>query len=287
MGDDEDLDLAHRMADLAGRIAMSDLAAGGHEAERKSDGSPVTPTDRRIERELRALIAHERPRDAFTGEEFGDRGSGPRRWIVDAVDGTRSFLAGEPEWGTLIALTHDHRVRLGLVIAPALGRRWWAMPGEGAWTAVEPWPPRPGGSARALSVTATARLERASVGIWPPPQRITDHARRAAAALADRSGRVVPACDWTGHGHAEATPAKPSTGSGTCHGGLLVATGRLDAFLLVGAGPWDVAALVPIVREAGGSFSDLAGGDRFDTGAALFGNTRLHAEALHAVRSAT
>ncbi|GAB3743214.1 inositol monophosphatase family protein [Nocardiopsis nanhaiensis] len=82
-------------------------------------------------------------------------------------------------------------------------------------------------------------------------------------------------------------PPKPSTGTGTCHGGLLVATGQRDAFLLLGAGPWDIAPLVPIVREAGGSFSDLSGEDRFDTGAALFGNGRIHDEILDAVRART
>ncbi|NYH55196.1 histidinol-phosphatase [Nocardiopsis arvandica] len=274
------------MADLAGRVAMPHVAAGDHRAGQKSDGSPVTAIDLRVERELRELVDRERPGDAFTGEEFGGQGSGPRRWIVDAVDGTRSLLSGEPEWGTLIALARGHRVHLGLVFAPALGRRWWAVPGQGAWTATATGPARHDAPPRALGVTATARLDRASVGIWPPPQRITDQARTAAAGLAARAGRTVPPLDWTGHERTEPTPPKPSTGSGTCHGGLLVATGRLDAFLLVGAGPWDIAALVPIVRESGGSFSDLSGGDRFDTGAALFSNTRVHDEVLDAVRSA-
>ncbi|WP_150239942.1 hypothetical protein [Nocardiopsis quinghaiensis] len=88
---------------------------------------------------------------------------------------------------------------------------------------------RHGAPSHALSVTATARLDRASAGIWPPPQRITDHARRAAAGLAARAGRTIPALDWTGHDRTAPAPPEPSAGSGTCHGGLLVATGRLDA----------------------------------------------------------
>ncbi|MCK9872112.1 inositol monophosphatase [Nocardiopsis dassonvillei] len=285
MSDESDLDLAHRLADLAGEIAMGHVAAGVGEVQTKSDGSPVTPADRRIERELRELVARERPRDAFTGEEFGSRGHSPRRWIIDAIDGTRSFLSGEPEWGTLIALAQEHRVRLGLVCAPALARRWWAVPGGGAWTVADRGAAGRSESPRRLGVTATGRLDRASVGIWPPPQRIADHIRPAAAELAAVAGRAVPALDWTGRDSATPTPSKPSTGSGTCHGGLLVATGRLDAFLLVGAGPWDIAALVPVVREAGGAFSDLAGRDRYDTGAALFSNARVHDEALDALRT--
>ncbi|WP_123971456.1 inositol monophosphatase family protein [Streptomyces sp. Ag109_O5-1] len=76
------------------------------------------------------------------------------------------------------------------------------------------------------------------------------------------------------------TPRKPSTGSGTCHGALLVATGQLDTFLLLGAGPWDIAPLIPIVQEAGGTFSDLAGQYRTDTGAALFARPGLHQQLL-------
>jgi histidinol-phosphatase len=286
VGDDGDLGFAHRLADLAWEVAMRHVASGDRTAAEKEDGSPVTPADLRVEGELRALVARERPADAFDGEEYAGRDGGPLRWVVDPVDGTGSLLAGEPEWSTLIALARGRDVRLGVVSAPALGRRWWASHGGGAWTAAFTGPPGGRGTPVPLRVSSADRLGRARVGIWPPPQRIGARERASAAGLAAGAEETVPDLDWTGRGTAEPPPPKPSTGSGTCHGGLLVAAGLLDAFLLVGAGPWDIAALVPIVREAGGAFSDLAGQDRFDTGSALFSNGRVHGEALDAVRPA-
>lgn len=311
MDERDDLGFAHRMADLAGRVSMDLLRAGGIATETKSDGSPVTQVDVLVERELRALVERERPGDGFWGEESDQREPGADRWVVDPIDGTRSLLAGEPEWGTLIAHARDHSARLGLVSSPPLRRRWWAALGAGAWTAAvsetgalgEPEP---------LRVTTTERLNHAQVGLWPPPWRAGERALTPAAGLAAAAERIVPdlapfrhtwntwndrapkdhAADWSGRSDrtravsAPSLPPKPSTGSGTCHGGLLVTTGRLDAFLLTGAGPWDVAALVPIVRGAGGEFSDLNGEDRFDTGLALFSNSRVHDQALDAARRA-
>ena len=282
MNSDEDLHLAHHMADLAAKISLRYLNLGDLRPQNKQDGSPVTSADHRIERELRALIDRMRPQDAFTGEELGTSGGGPRRWFVDAIDGTRSYLAGTPEWGTLIGLTHEGSAGLGLVCAPVLQRRWWAVSGHGAWTCGPPGVPH------RVSVTGQNRLCRASVGIWPPPQRMPEgHCRTAAARIAAQAANTVPALEATGRASTVSDPPKPSTGSGTCHGGLLVATGQLDAFLLVGGGPWDVAPLVPIVREAWGAFTDLDGRDRFDTGTALFSNARIHDELLDAVRTAT
>ncbi len=270
------------MADLAAEISLRSLSLGDLRPQSKQDGSPVTSADRRIEQELRALLDRMRPQDAFTGEEFGASGGGPRRWFVDAIDGTRSYLAGTPEWGTLIGLTHDGSASLGLVCAPALQRRWWAVSGRGAWTL------GPAGVPHRVSVTGQDRLCQASVGIWPSPQRMPEgHHRTAAARIAAQVADTVPVLDPTGRASAVSDPPKPSTGSGTCHGGLLVATGQLDAFLLVGGGSWDVAPLVAIVREAGGAFTDLDGRDRFDTGTALFSNAWIHDELLDAVRTAT
>lgn len=270
-----DLALAHRLADLASGIARSHLAAGPPAVRTKSDGSPVTEADRHIELALRDLLGRERPDDDFLGEEFGAYGGGGRRgWIVDAIDGTASFLAGEAEWGTLIALKEGDGVSLGLVSAPALRRRWWATRGSGAWSGS-------GSGSRAgrrLAVSTTASLAHAAVGIWPPPHRLTAPARHAAARLAAAVADVRPAVDWTTPAPPGPPPRKPSTGSGTCHGGLLVATGQVDAFLLLGAGPWDVAALVPLVEEAGGTVGDAA--PRSSPSWALFSNSALHEQVL-------
>lgn len=299
-----DLRLAHDLADLAVGIAQRYAAAGRPDARIKDDGSPVTDADEEIERALRSRIREQNPGDGFLGEETGGESPGEgrdetrdasaagaaaqRRWIIDGIDGTASFLAGEPEWSTLIALQERGEVTLGMVAAPALGRRWWAGRGHGAWTA--PHPLRPGAAAQRLSIAGGGSLRQAAIGIWPPPPRLSAAQRTIAANLAAHAASTRPAIDWSGSGSAAAgpalRPAKPSAGSGTCHGSLLVATGRLDAFVLMGAGAWDVAALVAIVREAGGVFSDLAGRDRLETGTAVFARPGVHRELLDAAMAA-
>ncbi|MFE2424780.1 inositol monophosphatase family protein [Streptomyces hokutonensis] len=283
MTDPADLALAHRLADRADAIARRHFSAAVVESRTKSDGSPVTDADREIEIVLRSLIRQEHPDDAFLGEEFGAHGRGRRRWIIDAIDGTASFLAGEPEWSTLIAVEEDGRVTLGMVSAPALGRRWWAGPDSGSWTG--PCPSNSAAPVNQLALTEGGSAQDAVIGIWPPPSRLKQRERRVAARLARGVSRVRPPLDWTAADPAAPAPRKPSAGSGTCHGALLVATGQLDAFLLLGAGPWDIAPLIPVVQEAGGTFSDLTGQYRTDTGAALFARPGLHRQLLEIAAS--
>ncbi|MCI3276648.1 inositol monophosphatase family protein [Streptomyces cylindrosporus] len=278
MTDLADLELVHRLADEADAIARRYFSSATIESRAKSDGSPVTDADREIEFVLRSLIRQECPGDAFIGEEFGALGHGRRRWIIDAIDGTASFIAGEPEWSTLIALEEDGRITLGMVSAPALGRRWWARPDSGSWTGS--CPSNPDTPAHRLALTEGPSAQNAAIGIWPPPSRLNQQERAAAARLARGVRQVRPLLDWTTADPTAPAPRKPSTGSGTCHGALLVATGQLDAFLLLGAGPWDIAPLIPIVQEAGGTFSDLTGQHRTDTGAALFARPGLHQQLL-------
>ncbi|MCT2585869.1 inositol monophosphatase family protein [Actinophytocola gossypii] len=273
-----DLELAHRLADHADAIAARYFASGDIVWQAKSDDSPVTVADREIERAVRTLINQERVDDAFLGEEFGAHGHGRRRWIVDAIDGTASFLAGEPEWGTLIALAEGDAVSLGVVTAAACRTRWWAVRGSGAWCASLPM--GPAATPTRLAVTAAADLRDAAIGIWPPPARLDARDRRRAANLAMHVRTTLPALDWHSTHTPTATVRKPSTGSGTCHGALLVATGKLDAFLLQGVGPWDIAALVPIVEEAGGVYSDLSDDRHGDTRSALFSAPALHHQIL-------
>jgi histidinol-phosphatase len=273
----------HRLADRASAIALRHLAAAEMTIETKADGSPVTDADLEIEKALRSMIGSRYPDDAFLGEEHGGHDGGPggghRRWIVDAIDGTASFLAGEPEWSTLIALESNQAPSLGLVSAPALQRRWWATTGRGAWTR----PNDPAARPERLAVTNISSPKDATLGIWPPPHRLTAPHSAIAASLATSMGHVLPPMDWRSSATPPSTPAKPSAGSGTCHGALLVATARLDALLLLGAGPWDVAAVVPIVEEAGGRFSDLSSDQH--PGVALFTNAHLHEYLLGAARA--
>ncbi|MFF4120115.1 inositol monophosphatase family protein [Streptomyces sp. NPDC001714] len=278
MTDSADLTLAHQLADQADEIARRYFRAPDLGAEDKGDGSPVTDADREIECVLRASIRTEHPGDAFVGEEFGAHGRSSRRWIIDAIDGTASFIAGDPEWSTLIAREEHGTVTMGMVSAPALGRRWWATPGTGAW--MGPCPSDPSAPPHRLTLTAGGNAKDAAIGIWPPPPRLSKAERAAAAQLAAGTATVLPALNWASADPTTLPPSKPSTGSGTCHGALLVATGKLDAFLLLGAGPWDIAAVIPIVEEAGGTFSDLSGQRRTDTGAALFARPGLHQQLL-------
>lgn len=278
MTDPADLELAHRLADQADAIARRYFSTGTIESRIKSDGSPVTDADREIEIVLHSLIRQKYPDDAFIGEEFGAHGHGRRRWIIDAIDGTASFLAGEPEWSTLIAVEEDGRITLGMASAPALGRRWWARPDSGSWTG--PCPSNSAAPAYRLALTEGGSAQNAAIGIWPPPSRLNHQERVVAARLARGVSQVRPLLDWTAADPTVSAPRKPSAGSSTCHGALLVATGQLDAFLLLGAGPWDIAPLIPIVQEAGGTFSDLTGRYRTDTGAALFARPGLHQQLL-------
>ncbi len=126
-----DLELALRLADAADAISLQRFRTG-LAFEMKADLTPVTEADLAVEAKLRALLAEARPEDAILGEEEGTTGSGARRWILDPIDGTRNYARGIPVWATLVALEEDGEVRIGVVSAPALARRWWAERGEGA-----------------------------------------------------------------------------------------------------------------------------------------------------------
>ena len=127
-----DLELALRLADAADAISLP-LYGSGLAVERKPDSTPVTEADRAVEAELRRLLAEERPDDGILGEEQGESGERARRWILDPIDGTRNYSRVIPVWATLVALEENGLVRVGVVSAPALGRRWWAERGSGAY----------------------------------------------------------------------------------------------------------------------------------------------------------
>lgn len=273
-----DLVFANHLADAADAIALRCFTAEDTTWRTKGDGSPVSIADEQIERALRTMILRARPGDAVLGEEFGATGHSRRRWVIDAIDGTASFLAGDPEWSTLIALEDQGTITLGLVTAPALHRRWWAGRGTGAWTRSTS---RTESAAEPLVITGAASLDQASVGIWPPPPRLSPAHTAIATRLATTARVTRPDLDWAAPARSTGPIPKPSTGSGTCHGALLVATGQLDAFLLLGAGPWDIAPLVPIIEEAGGTYSDLTEAPGAETASALFTNSALRRQILN------
>jgi histidinol-phosphatase len=238
-----DLALALELADAADAISLAHFRTE-LVVEQKPDLTPVTEADRAVEVALRTLLAEARPDDAVLGEEFGASGDALRTWIVDPIDGTKNFARGIPVWGTLVALEEGGRVCLGVVSAPALGRRWWAERGAGAFANGE-------------------RIEVSRI------ERIED------AVLSFGLDRELPPLAWR---------AWHVRGIGDFWAHMLVAEGCVDgAFDVVGAAAWDLAAVQMIVEEAGGRFTDFRGEARFDSGTGLSTNGHLHDALLAAV----
>lgn len=222
------LDFAVEVAWRAGRVTLAHYQTGVS-AETKPDASPVTIADREAERLVRALIETRFPEDGLLGEEFGElRPSAGRRWIVDPIDGTRSFLHGIPFYGVILALEEEGDIPLGVLHFPALGETVYAARGLGCW-----W------NGRRARVSDTTRLEDALV-------LTTD------AEMIEREGHAE---GWDRLRFA----VKDVRTWGDAYGYALVATGRAEAMLDPIMSPWDSAALKPIIEEAGGVFTDWDG----------------------------
>lgn len=243
-----DLALALELADAADGIAVGRFRARDLVVETKPDATPVTDADQAVETEIRAILARERPDDRILGEEYGppadDAGGRLRRWIVDPIDGTRNYSRGIPVWATLIALEVDGQVTVGVVSAPALHRRWWAERGGGAHV-----------NGDRVHVSKVRRVED--------------------AVLSFALEQPVPAL---------ATRAWHARGYGDFWSHMLVAEGAIDGAIdAKGVSIWDLAAVQPIVEEAGGRFSDFEGHARIDTGTAVSSNGLLHDALLAAI----
>src|SRR5688572_31607462 len=171
-----DLALAHRLADAARAVTMARFR-GNFMSRNKSDGSLVTEVDEAAEDAIRAIVARERPRDAFLGEERGETGSGARRWIVDAIDGTVSFAGGTAGWGTLIALEVDGRIAVGICEMSPTAKRYWATRGGGAYLSSS------GAPDVRLAVSGTTELAAARCFVPPVMWVRTDAARAMSSAL--------------------------------------------------------------------------------------------------------
>ena len=264
----EDLELVQQLADTADGISMKYFAAGSVPTQTKADGSPVTQADREVEQALRDQLRTSRPDDLVIGEELGSHGTASRRWILDPIDGTAFFSAGRPQWSTLLAVEANGEVVTGMISAPALQRRWWATRSAGAWTSSSAGEDR--GRRESLTVSSIGTLDKATIAIWPlaswvPPQRAA-----AGRHLVELSANGGPLSDW----------------ADACHGAMRVAAGVVDAFFHITADPWDIAAAIPIIEEAGGTFSDLEGGRSLTTRAAIYTNGHVHREVLDALQSA-
>ena len=215
------------------------------DVEMKGDGSPVTNADRAAETAAREWIRAHFPHDGILGEEFGlERPDAPRRWVLDPIDGTKSFIAGVPLWGTLVAVVEGERVLAGAVYAPPTSEIVVAAVGEGAWF-----------NGTRTHVSTTDSL--ASAVLLTTDERYRDRPRRK-ARWNDLASRARVVRTW-----------------GDCYGYLLLATGRADVMVDDLMNPWDAAAVQVVIEEAGGRFTDFRGratafgGDSIATNAAL------------------
>lgn len=254
---DDDLRLAHVLADAVERLTMSRFRSEDLVVESKPDLTPVTDADRAAEELVRSQLKRTRPRDAVEGEEFDTTGHGPRRWVIDPIDGTKNFVRGVPVWATLIGLVDNQQPVLGLVSAPALGRRWWAATGSGAWTG------RSLTSAKRIRVSQVGRLGDASLSYsslsgWRERGRRDDF-----LDLTDDCWRTRAYGDFWSY--------------------MLVAEGAVDIAAEPELEVYDMAALVPIVQEAGGRFTGLDGHDGCWSGNAVATNGLLHDEVLRRI----
>lgn len=252
---DEDLALALSLADLADRISMDRFGAADLVVDTKPDLTPVSEADRAVERMLRDELATERPTDAILGEEFGTQGDSDRRWILDPIDGTKNYVRGVPVWATLIALLDGDRITVGVVSAPALCRRWWAALGRGAFVR-DPRSAEP----RRLRVSAVSNLSDSSFSYSDAAGWGERGAQSGLATLLGDTWRQRAYGDFWSH--------------------MLVAEGVVDIAAEPSLETYDVAALVPIVQEAGGSMTAYDGSSAVGGGSALTTNGLLHPRVL-------
>ena len=254
----DDLRFAHVLADHADSVTLDRFKALDLKIDTKPDLTPVSDADKAVEDLLRNDLQRARPRDAVMGEEYGSTGHGPRRWVIDPIDGTKHYIRGVPVWATLIALMElgpngDQPV-VGMVSAPALGRRWWAARGAGAFTG------RGLTKATRMQVSDVSRLEDASFAY----SSLTGWEER------DRLGAFLDlsrSC-WRTRAYGDFWPY------------MMVAEGSVDICAEPELSIWDMAANCVIVEEAGGRFTGLDGIPGVHGGNAVASNGLLHGELL-------
>jgi histidinol-phosphatase len=245
----DDLDLALRLADQADELTMARFGALDLRIETKPDLTPVTDADKGAEQTLRAALSLARPDDSVFGEEFGGTTvSTGRQWVLDPIDGTKNFVRGVPVWCTLIALIEDGVPVVGVVSAPALGRRWWAGLGQGAYTSF-------GGTSRRIQVSGVGDLASASLS-YSDLTTGWDDRREQFLALSDAVWRVRAYGDFWSY--------------------CLVAEGAVDIACEPEVKVWDIAPLDILIREAGGTFTSIDGAPGPHGGSALATNGVLH-----------
>jgi histidinol phosphatase-like enzyme (inositol monophosphatase family) len=247
--------LAWQLAVSAGELTLRHFQDAALAVENKADGSPVTAADREAERHLRAGIAAAFPDDAIVGEEYGEQpGTSEWCWVLDPIDGTKSFLAGVPLYGTMVGVLRGARAEIGAVFFPGLGEGMHAATGQGSWYC------------KGLNAPVPARISSRGV-----------ESKRLLLTTCDlQLARRIGLKSW----QALASSFAVTRTWGDVYGYLLVATGRADAMIDPVMNVWDAAAVQPIIEEAGGRFTDWQGRPRHDGGDSLATNGLLHDEVL-------
>jgi histidinol-phosphatase len=256
----DDLSLALALAVDADLVSLDRFRAADLVVSTKPDRTPVTDADQSVEHGIRSTLEAARPLDSILGEEYGTAGEAARQWIIDPIDGTANFLRGVPIWGTLIALAINGVPVVGVVSAPALGKRWWAATGQGAWAQAD------GEKPRQIRVSSVSELSEASLSYnslrgWDDAGRLDD-----LVALSRLVWRTRAIGDMWAY--------------------MLLAEGALDIVGEFDLQPYDLAALIPIVEEAGGAFTSASGERGPWHGSALATNGHLHQAALRMLGSA-
>jgi len=258
------LTLANRIAIEAGKLTLKHFQNEDLKVIRKGDGSPLTIADQEAETFLRAEIAKSFPDDGIVGEEFGvTEGTSEFNWILDPIDGTKSFICGVPLYGTMVAVerTTDSGVRrsvIGSVYLPGIDEGIFASTGQGAWHFKGDEP------ARRAHVSATEKIEDAVLAT----SEVETFSERDAANVYRRLGESVYFVrTW-----------------GDVYGYLLVATGQVDVMIDPILNVWDAAAVEPIIQEAGGRFSDWLGAPSIDSGDSIGSNGLFHDDILKLVQ---
>ena len=254
-----DLTLAQQLADIADQVSLARFRANDLVIDSKPDLTPVSDADKKIEQLIREHLLKVSPEDGVIGEEFENKVStNNREWILDPIDGTKNYIRGVPIWATLIALRQNSEITCTVVSAPAINRRWYASKGEGAYVLENILGKE---EKRKLKVSAVSKISDASFAFAEVIKK--DHWEDYYDKFLKLTNDV-----WR------------SRGFGDFWGHMLVAEGAVDIAIEPKLALWDMAALYLIVKEAGGSFTNLAGIDGVDGPGAISSNTLLHKDLL-------
>ncbi|MFY8070568.1 MAG: histidinol-phosphatase [Pirellula sp.] len=249
------IDFAMELAQIASEVTLGFFRTKAYQVERKSDRSPVTAADKEAERAAREAVSKGFPQDSLLGEEFGSiAGQNDFEWIIDPIDGTKSFISGVPLYSTLVGLTYQGRPLVGVIAIPALGELVIGAVGCGAWYGQH------SGQMQRSQVSTVGSL---SDGLFLTSQVDNFDRRGAQAAYQELQSSAYVSRSW-----------------GDGYGYLLVATGRGELMVDPIVNPWDVAAVAPVITEAGGKFTSWAGKVDLRAGHCFASNGLIHEDVL-------